>query len=120
MCFISSKSDTSVFFVPWSLTLVSLLSEVLVGSLVELISVFRIDFVESFGSEEGKKFPSLVERSKDGSVFVVTLLDELSFKSVVELEVKLVIWGQSFLTNDGLHGLSILTHGVEGVHLVAN
>lgn len=97
-----------------------MLSEVLVGSLVELISVLWIDFVKSFGSEKGKKLPSLVERVKDGSVFVVTLLDELVFESVVELEVELVIWGQSFLTNDGLHGLSILTHGVERVHLVAN
>lgn len=75
--------NNSVFFLISGL--VSLLGEVLVGSLVELISVLRIDFVKSFGSEQGKKLPSLVEGGEDGSVFVVTLLDELSFESVVEL-----------------------------------
>jgi len=100
--------------------LVSLLSKILVSSLIELISVLWIDFVERFGPEEGKKLPSLVEGGEDGSVFVVTLLDELNLESVVELKIELVIWGQSFFTDDGLHGLSILTHGVERVHLVAN
>lgn len=115
----SFRADRSISFVFIS-GLVSLLGEVLVGSLVEHVSVLWIDFVEGFGPEEGEKLPSLVEGGEDGSVFVVTLLDELSFESVVELEVELVIWGQSFLTDDGLHGLSILTHGVERVHLVAD
>ena len=49
-----------------------------------------------------------------------TLVDKSSLKLVQELKRKLVLVGQSLLTDDGLHGGGITTNGVLGVELVGN
>lgn len=67
--------------------------------------------------EQSEKLPSLVQGVEDGPVLVEGLLDELALEPVVKLQVVVVLLRQGVLTDDGLHGLSILALGVEGVHL---
>ena len=99
-----------------------------VSALVELTSsshvVLILDLVADLGQfvilEKRQEVPGDVQGFEDGSVFVVTLVHKLGFVSVMELKVELVILRKGFFSNDGLHGHSILTHGVESIQLIGH
>ena len=109
-----------LLLVSWHLALVPVLVEVLDGSHVELVLDLLVDLGKLFLLEQLEERPGSVEGVEDGSVFVVTLVNEFLLVSVVELQVQLVLLGQGLLTDDGLHCLSVLTLGVQGVHLVGD
>jgi hypothetical protein len=67
--------------------------------------------------EEAEQVPSGIQGLEDGTATVLALLQEVSLELVEEDEEVLVISGKGVLTDDGLHGKSILTSGVERVHL---
>ena len=70
--------------------------------------------------EEAEQVPSGIQGLEDGTATVLALLQEVSLELVEEDEEVLVISGKGVLTDDGLHGKSILTSGVERVHLREN
>lgn len=67
--------------------------------------------------EEAKQVPRGIQRLEDVTAAVLALLQEVSLELLEEDEEVFVISGQGIFTNDGLHGKSVLTSGVEGVHL---
>lgn len=44
-----------------------------------------------------------------------TLADEALLELVEELQVEKIFRGQGFLSNDGLHGLNVLSDGIAGI-----
>ena len=54
-------------------------------------------------------------QSRERKTQFVHLGNEVLLKLAKELQVEQVIWGQSFLTNNCLHGLDILANGIAGV-----
>jgi len=75
--------------------------------------VFVLNLLTDLGKliswEISEKFPANIERFEDGSLLIFILGNELFFEPVMELEDLSIIWSKSFLTDDSLHGNSILT-----------
>ena len=104
-----------------SLLLLNLVVVVLVGTAgIILILDFLADSGKLISGEVREELPADIERLEDSSLLILTLGDEELLELVVELENLLVLSSESLLTDDGLHGNSVLTHSIESIHLVGN
>lgn len=115
---------TSAITICWrpvrSLLLLDLIVVVVGTAGIEFLLELLIDSSQLISGEVREELPADVERLEDISLLVLTLGDEELLELVVELQHRLVISSESLLTDDGLHSNSILTHGIESVHLVGN
>ena len=89
-------------------------------SSVELVKVLLIDLLEKFIGEQSKQLPAEVERVEDVTSIVGALSEEFVLELVQEFKEQLIILCQGFLTDDGLHGQSVLALSVEGIELVGD
>lgn len=88
--------------------------------LVEFVEDLLGDSVEELLGVDSEQIPSLVKTVEDSALLVGTLVDVRLLELLEELERKLVLVGQSLLTNDSLHRCSVTTNGVLGVKLVGD
>lgn len=70
--------------------------------------------------EDPEQLPANVQGFEDGTVLVVALGDEVLLELGKELEVEEIVGGEGLLTDNGLHGLDVLTDGVASVELVGH
>lgn len=86
--------------------------------LVVLLYVFVADILELFWRENSHKVPGLVQTVIDGPHIILSLCDEVVFKSLQKLQVKKVVLIESLFSNNSLHGKSVLTHCIVKIQLI--
>ena len=90
---------------------------VFVHHLVVFLSLVLVDLSQGGLWEDAQEVPCNVQTLEDGSDVVRSLADELVLELLQEFEVQQILGGESFLTDDGLHSLSVLSDSVVGVEL---
>jgi hypothetical protein len=100
----------------------SLLLFLLVGlgagtSIVVLSEDLLVDLGEHALLEETKEVPGRVQRLEDITTTILALLEEVSLELLKEDEEVLIVGREGVLTDDSLHGQSILARSIERVHL---
>jgi hypothetical protein len=76
--------------------------------------------LQHFLGEDTEQLPADVQRFEDCAVFVPSLSDEVLLKLSKELQIEQIIGRESFLSDDGLHGLDVLADSVASVQLVGD
>ena len=89
--------------------LISFLLELSICAHVKLILYLVADSCEFIFLEKREQIPGNIERLKNCSVVIQTLIDKLSFESVVKLKIESIFIRQCFLSYDCLHRLSVFS-----------
>jgi hypothetical protein len=118
----TSTLDQALLLLAILLTTISVVCA-LVGlalPLVKLVQDLLGDSVQELFGVDSEQIPGLVQTVEDGALLVGALVDVRLLELLEELERKLVLVGQSLLTDDGLHRCGVTTNGVLGVKLVGD
>ena len=78
------------------------------------------NFRQAFLWINWKQFPCQVKWIIKSSWLVLSLWDELFLESFQELQVSMIFFSKSFLTNNGLHGSSIFSSSIVSIQLIRN
>mmetsp|Transcript_86354 Transcript_86354/g.171429 ORF Transcript_86354/g.171429 Transcript_86354/m.171429 type:complete len:388 (-) Transcript_86354:419-1582(-) len=87
-----------------------------------IVCIFDLlgNLFQQFLREDAQQGPRNVQRREYVAVFICTLGQKLGLKLVGEFQVLVLIFTQSLLTYNRLHGTGVLTNGIVGIQLIRN